>query len=77
MAPTSPTPEVRMNSMSKDKDGASLYEIAVEDSTREWLQEYPLLTEKTPEELKKIEKSLKFRLDYIFLPMVTMVLFMG
>jgi hypothetical protein len=37
-----------MNSMSKDKDGASLYEIAVEDSTREWLQEYPLLAEKTP-----------------------------
>jgi hypothetical protein len=33
------------------KDGVSLHEHAVEDSTREWIQEYPLLAEKTPEEL--------------------------
>lgn len=63
--------------VSLTKDGVSLHEHAVEDPTREWIQEYPLLAEKTPEELKKIETSLKRRLDYIFLPMVTMVLFMG
>ena len=62
---------------SLSKDGVSLHEHVVEDSTRERIQEYPLLNEKSPEELSKIEKSLKKRLDYIFLPMVTMVLFMG
>lgn len=67
--------ETRMGSLSKD--GVSLHEHAVEDTTREWMEEYQLLTGKTPEELNKIEKALKLRLDYIFLPMVTMVLFMG
>jgi hypothetical protein len=67
--------KTRMGSLSKD--GVSLHGHVVEDSTREWIQEYPLLNEKSPEELSKIEKSLKKRLDYIFLPMVTMVLFMG
>jgi len=62
---------------SLSKDGVSLHEHAVEDTNREWIQEYPLLVGKTPEELNKLEKSLKKRLDYIFLPMVTMVLFMG
>jgi len=75
MAAPSPSPKFRMNSLSKD--GASLHEVVVEDPTREYLHEYPLLAEKTPEALKQIEKSLKRRLDYIFLPMVTMVLFMG
>jgi hypothetical protein len=75
MAGPNSNSKTRMGSLSKD--GVSLHEHIVEDSTREWIQEYPLLNEKTPEELKKIEKSLIKRLDYIFLPMVTMVLFMG
>jgi hypothetical protein len=35
---------------SLSKDGVSLHEHVVEDSTREWIQEYPLLNEKSPEE---------------------------
>lgn len=75
MAAPAPSPKIRMNSLSKDD--ISLHEVVVEDPTREYLQEYPLLGGKTPEALEQIEKSLKRRLDYIFLPMVTMVLFMG
>jgi hypothetical protein len=75
MPAPSPTPTVRLNSLSKD--AVSFHEFAAEDSAREYLQEYPLLAEKSPEALERIEKSLKRRLDYIFLPMVTMVLFMG
>lgn len=72
-----PVPEIRMDSIVKDKDGASAHEVAIEESGREYLENYPLLVNKTTEELKKIEKSLKYRLDYIFLPMVTLVLFVG
>lgn len=72
-----PVPEIRMDSIVKDKDGASAHEIAIEETGREYLENYPLLVNKTTEELKKLEKSLKYRLDYIFLPMVTLVLFVG
>jgi hypothetical protein len=65
----------RLDSLSKD--GTSLVEYAVEGSDNEYLANYPLLVDKTPGELKKLEKSLLRRLDYIFLPMMTMVLFMG
>jgi hypothetical protein len=65
----------RLDSLSKD--GTSLVEYAVEGSDNEYLANYPLLVDKTPEELKQLEKSLLRRLDYIFLPMMTMVLFMG
>jgi hypothetical protein len=65
----------RLGSLSKD--GTSLVEYAVEGSDNEYLANYLLLVDKTPDELKKLEKSLLRRLDYIFLPMMTMVLFMG
>ena len=43
----------------------------------EYLHLYPLLADKTIEERKLIEKKLKFKLDYVFLPVVTTMLLMG
>lgn len=45
--------------------------------TNEYLHLYPLLVDKAPEDLKKIEKKLLVKLDYIFLPVVTVMLLMG
>lgn len=42
----------------------------------EWLQGFPLIKDKTPEERKAIEKSLVRKLDWKFLPCITMMLLM-
>lgn len=53
-------------------------DIEVEDGSVpcEWLERYPLIANKTPEELKAIEKSLVRKLDWRFLPMVSLMLVM-
>ncbi|KEQ60578.1 MFS general substrate transporter [Aureobasidium melanogenum CBS 110374] len=43
----------------------------------EWLARYPLIADKSPEELRKIEKALLRKIDWIFLPVVTLMLLMG
>lgn len=43
----------------------------------EYLHLYPLLANKTPEEHKTIERSLKRKLDWVFLPVVTVMLLQG
>ncbi|KAG9667422.1 MFS general substrate transporter, partial [Aureobasidium melanogenum] len=43
----------------------------------EWLARFPLIADKSPEELRKIEKGLLRKLDWIFLPVVTLMLLMG
>ncbi|KAG9952942.1 MFS general substrate transporter, partial [Aureobasidium melanogenum] len=43
----------------------------------EWLAQFPLIADKSPEELRKIEKGLLRKLDWIFLPVVTLMLLMG
>lgn len=42
-----------------------------------YLDRFPLLQNKSPEELKKLNKSLLRKLDYRFLPTVTIMLLMG
>ncbi|KAL2210608.1 MFS general substrate transporter [Sarocladium strictum] len=61
------------------KDEKTAHHIEVEDGAvpREWLERYPLIKDKTPEELAAIEKSLVRKLDFRFLPMVTIMLIMN
>ncbi|KAK5065327.1 hypothetical protein LTR84_001165 [Exophiala bonariae] len=63
-------------SVEKDRKDLDLTEQA-EIVPNEYLHLYPLLVDKAPEDLKKIEKKLLFKLDYIFLPVVTLMLLMG
>ena len=42
----------------------------------EYLERYDLIKDKSPSELKAIEKSLVRKLDWKFLPMVSMMLIM-
>lgn len=52
-------------------------EVRNNEYPAEWLQRYSLLAEKSPDELKKVQKGLLRRLDWIFLPTVTMMLLLG
>jgi sugar phosphate permease len=65
--------ESRTSSVEK-QDPATLETEIVQD---EYIHLYPLLAEKTPEERKEIEKNLKRKLDYVFLPVMTLMLLMG
>lgn len=65
--------ESRASSVEK-QDPATLETEIVQD---EYIHLYPLLAEKTPEERKEIEKRLKRKLDYVFLPVMTLMLLMG
>lgn len=56
------------------KDGVELSELAPERDLI--LERYDLIKDKSPEELKAIEKSLVRKLDWKFLPMVTAMLMM-
>jgi hypothetical protein len=56
------------------KDAVELVEVAPEGCP--YLERYPLIKDKSPEELKAIEKALVRKLDWKFLPMVTAMLMM-
>jgi hypothetical protein len=64
------------SSLEKERKEADCTE-QTEIVPNEYLHLYPLLVDKTPEELKKIEKKLLNKLDYVFLPVVTLMLLMG
>ncbi|SPO04150.1 related to putative tartrate transporter [Cephalotrichum gorgonifer] len=53
--------------------------VEVEENAQhdEYLQHYSLIKDKSPEELKAIEKSLVRKLDWKFLPMVSMMIIMN
>ncbi|KAF5678610.1 major facilitator superfamily transporter [Fusarium heterosporum] len=51
--------------------------IEGEAAVDEYLSLFPLLADKSLEERKKIEKKLKRKLDWVFLPVVTLMLLMG
>lgn len=78
---TAPTNDVHLDTLDKDKDDVAKHHEIVEvrnnEYPAEWLQRYPLIADKSPEELKKLEKGLLRKLDWIFLPTVTMMLLMG
>lgn len=56
------------------KDGVEFAEAVPERDA--YLERYPLIKDKSPEELARIEKSLVRKLDWRFLPMVTAMLMM-
>lgn len=65
------------------KDSVDLKEdlgnnVEVEESAQrdEYLERYELIRDKAPEELKALEKSLIRKLDWKFLPMVSLMLVM-
>lgn len=76
---TAPSQDVHLDALDKD-DGAKHHEVVEvrnNEYPAEWLQRFPLIADKSPEELKVLEKGLLRKLDWIFLPTVTMMLLMG
>lgn len=62
---------------STDKKGNTTYIDNVEDaSSRQYLAKYPLLLGNSDEELEKLNKSVLKKLDWKFLPCITMMLLM-
>lgn len=62
---------------STDKKGDTTHIDNVEDITnREYLSKYPLLADKTDEELELLNKSVLRKLDWKFLPCITFMLLM-
>ena len=64
---------VRMDSFDKVKADTEQVEILVGE---DYLQRFPLLKNKTEEEIAGIRKTLMRKLDFRFLPTVTMMLLM-
>lgn len=71
--------DMPLDPMHKDIDANhhEVVEVRNNEYPAEWLQRYPLLAEKSPEELKKVQKELLRKLDWIFLPTVTLMLLLG
>lgn len=46
------------------------------DQRANWLQQYPLLADKSPEELDGLNRSVLKKLDWKFLPCITVMLLM-
>jgi hypothetical protein len=56
---------------------SKIAEECLEESVADtYLERFPLIKDKSPEELKKIEKSLVRKLDWKFLPCITLMLLM-
>lgn len=64
-----------------DKDDGPKHHEVIEvrnnEYPAEWLERFPLIANKSPEELKVLQKGLLRKLDWIFLPTVTLMLLMG
>jgi hypothetical protein len=76
---TAQSHDVRLDTLEKDDvtKHHELIEVRNNEYLAEWLQRFPLIAEKSPEELKVLEKGLLRKLDWIFLPTVTMMLLLG
>ena len=61
---------------SEFQDEKNVVEVEEGAVPREWLERYPLIKDKSPEELRALEKSLVRKLDWRFLPMVSLMLIM-
>lgn len=66
------------NSIPTPKQSAEIVKIenAEPDDAINWLQQYPLLREKSPEELAALNKAVLKKLDWKFLPCITLMLLM-
>ena len=71
-------PSVRSRADSVDLKEDLKNNVEVEENVQrdEYLERYDLIKNKTPEELKALEKSLVRKLDWKFLPMVSLILVM-
>lgn len=71
-------PSVRYGRDSLDLKEKLGNNVEVEENAQrdEYLERYELIRNKSPEELKALEKSLVRKLDWKFLPMVTLMLVM-
>lgn len=73
MVSNSPTPFVS----EKEKDAKiEVVENFADSENREYLSRYSLLANKTPEELKALDKKVLRKLDWKFLPCITAMLLM-
>jgi hypothetical protein len=63
-------------SISKPSAEIVKIENAVPDDESVWIQQYPLLANKSPEELAALNKSVLRKLDWKFLPCITFMLLM-
>ncbi|KAJ4399439.1 hypothetical protein N0V91_009448 [Didymella pomorum] len=64
-------------SISKPSAEIVKIENAVPDDESVWIQQYPLLANKSPEELAALNKSVLRKLDWKFLPCITFMLLMN
>lgn len=71
-------PSVRSRTDSVDLKKDLNNDVEVEENAQrdEYLERYDLIKDKSPEELKALEKSLVRKLDWKFLPMVSLMLVM-
>lgn len=71
-------PSVRSRTDSVDLKKDLNNDVEVEENAQrdEYLERYDLIKDKSPEELKALEKSLIRKLDWKFLPMVSLMLVM-
>ncbi|USP82062.1 vitamin H transporter [Curvularia clavata] len=78
MAYTTEAGETLSVRSSTDKKGDTTHIDNVEETpNREYLAKYPLLVEKSDKELDKLNKSVLKKLDWKFLPCITMMLLMN
>lgn len=63
-------------SISKPSAEIIKIENAAPDDAAVWIQQYPLLREKTQEELAALNKAVLKKLDWKFLPCITFMLLM-
>jgi hypothetical protein len=63
------------DSISKDSDIIKI-EDAVPNENANYLQQYPLLSNKSEDELKLLNKAVLKKLDWRFLPCITVMLLM-
>ena len=71
-------PSVRSRTDSVDLKKDLNNDVEVEENAQrdEYLERYDLIKDKSPKELKALEKSLIRKLDWKFLPMVSLMLVM-
>lgn len=67
----------RTRSLASCKEKQDATQIEMEAVVEEYLHLFPLLANKSLEERQQIEKGLKRKLDFVFLPVVTLMLLMG
>jgi hypothetical protein len=68
---SAPHQTVAITGLEKENFSAEHLEVvSVQEHNVEYLARYPLIANKSTEELRKIEKGLLRKLDWIFLPVV-------